>query len=78
MFLDGGRHFPNGAVRSFRIHHRPVPSMLLRYRTGVPYASDGNTNYWDIEIETLGDGADPYPAEQIDALVWRWRASPPS
>jgi N-acetyl-anhydromuramyl-L-alanine amidase AmpD len=50
-----------------RAWHAGVPG------AGVSYASDGNTNYWGVEIENLGDGADPYPAAQIDALVWRCR-----
>ena len=40
---------------------------------GTGYASDGNTAYWGIEIENLGNGRDPYPARQIDAIVWRCR-----
>lgn len=37
------------------------------------YYYDGNTYYWGIEIENLGNGSDPYPKTQIDAIVWRCR-----
>lgn len=34
---------------------------------------DWNDHGWGIEIENWGDGNDPYPSEQIDAIVWRCR-----
>ncbi len=37
------------------------------------YYMDGNTWYWGIEIENFGNGRDPYPSAQINALVWRCR-----
>lgn len=37
------------------------------------YFYDGNTYYWGIEIENYGNGRDPYPRVQIDAVVWRCR-----
>ncbi len=37
------------------------------------YWHDGNSNYIGIEIENFGNGRDPYPQVQIDALVWRCR-----
>lgn len=40
---------------------------------GTGYRLDGNTYYWGIEIENLGNGRDPYPKAQIDAIVWRCR-----
>ncbi|MFJ4702790.1 N-acetylmuramoyl-L-alanine amidase [Streptomyces sp. NPDC088768] len=35
---------------------------------------DGNTCFYGLEIENLGDGADPYPDAQYDAAV-RWAAA---
>ena len=35
--------------------------------------TDWNAHGWGIEIENLGKGGDPYPAAQIDAIVWRCR-----
>jgi N-acetyl-anhydromuramyl-L-alanine amidase AmpD len=35
--------------------------------------TDWNTHGWGIEIENLGNGEDPYPRRQIDAIVWRCR-----
>jgi N-acetyl-anhydromuramyl-L-alanine amidase AmpD len=35
--------------------------------------TDWNTHGWGIEIENLGKANDPYPAVQIDAVVWRCR-----
>jgi N-acetyl-anhydromuramyl-L-alanine amidase AmpD len=35
--------------------------------------SDWNSHGWGIEIENLGNGSDPYPPRQIDAIVWRCR-----
>lgn len=35
--------------------------------------TDWNAHGWGIEIENLGTGSDPYPARQIDAVVWRCR-----
>lgn len=29
----------------------------------------GNAYYWGIEVENLGNGSDPYPAAQLEALV---------
>lgn len=40
---------------------------------GTGYRPDGNTYYWGMEIENLGNGRDPYPRAQIDAIVWRCR-----
>lgn len=40
---------------------------------GTGYVSDGNTYYWGIELENLGDSRDPYTKAQINALVWRCR-----
>lgn len=40
---------------------------------GTGYVSDGNTYYWGIELENLGNGRDPYTRAQINALVWRCR-----
>lgn len=37
------------------------------------YFYDGNTNYWGIEIENRGNGSDPYPKAQVDAVIWRCR-----
>lgn len=37
------------------------------------YYYDGNTYYWGIEIENYGNGRDPYPKVQVDAVVWRCR-----
>ncbi|MGX1883538.1 peptidoglycan-binding protein [Streptomyces sp. NPDC055287] len=33
-----------------------------------PDAVDGNARFYGFEIENLGDGADPYPAGQLDAV----------
>ncbi|HET9012470.1 MAG TPA: N-acetylmuramoyl-L-alanine amidase [Gemmatimonadaceae bacterium] len=35
--------------------------------------TDGNSHFWGIEIENRGTPSDPYPKEQIDAVVWRCR-----
>src|SRR5688500_7179569 len=35
--------------------------------------TDWNAHGWGIEIENLGTGSDPYPQQQIDAVVWRCR-----
>ena len=35
--------------------------------------TDWNAHGWGIEIENLGTGSDPYPKQQIDAVVWRCR-----
>jgi N-acetyl-anhydromuramyl-L-alanine amidase AmpD len=35
--------------------------------------TDWNAHGWGIEIENLGNGSDPYPQRQIDAVVWRCR-----
>jgi N-acetyl-anhydromuramyl-L-alanine amidase AmpD len=35
--------------------------------------TDWNTHAWGIEIVNLGNGNDPYPKQQIDAVVWRCR-----
>lgn len=35
--------------------------------------ADWNAHGWGIEIENLGTGSDPYPKQQIDAVVWRCR-----
>jgi hypothetical protein len=35
---------------------------------------DGNSHFYGIEIENLGDGKDPYPAVQYEAAV-RWAAA---
>ena len=35
--------------------------------------TDWNTHGWGIEIENLGNGEDPYPRRQIDAIVARCR-----
>ncbi|MGW1039901.1 peptidoglycan recognition protein family protein [Streptomyces sp. NPDC002547] len=35
---------------------------------------DGNTHFYGIEIENLGDGKDPYPAVQYEAAV-KWAAA---
>ena len=35
--------------------------------------TDWNTHGWGIEIVNLGNGRDPYPKRQIDAVVWRCR-----
>lgn len=40
---------------------------------GTGYVSDGNTYYWGIEIENLGNGSDPYTKAQINAIIWRCR-----
>lgn len=38
---------------------------------GTGYVNDGNTYYWGIEIENLGNGSDPYTDKQIQAIIWR-------
>jgi hypothetical protein len=35
---------------------------------------DGNARFYGLEIENLGDGKDPYPAEQYNSAV-RWAAA---
>ena len=35
--------------------------------------TDGNSHLWGIEIENRGTPSDPYPKEQIEAVVWRCR-----
>lgn len=35
--------------------------------------TDWNRHGWGIEIENLGNGEDPYPRRQVDAIVWRCR-----
>ena len=35
--------------------------------------TDWNTHGWGIEIENLGNGRDPYPEQQIEAVIWRCR-----
>lgn len=35
--------------------------------------TDWNAHGWGIEIVNLGNGEDPYPQAQIDAIVWRCR-----
>jgi N-acetyl-anhydromuramyl-L-alanine amidase AmpD len=35
--------------------------------------TDWNAHGWGIEIENLGTGSDPYPTQQIEAIVWRCR-----
>lgn len=30
---------------------------------------DGNSHFYDFEIENAGDGQDPYPAEQVEAVI---------
>ncbi len=37
------------------------------------YYYDGNTYYWGVEIENYGNGSDPYPKAQVDAVIWRCR-----
>jgi hypothetical protein len=37
------------------------------------YYFDGNAAYWGIEISNYGNGVDPYPQAQVDAVVWRCR-----
>ena len=35
--------------------------------------TDWNAHGWGIEIENLGTGTDPYPRQQIEAVIWRCR-----
>jgi N-acetyl-anhydromuramyl-L-alanine amidase AmpD len=35
--------------------------------------TDWNAHGWGIEIENLGTGSDPYPRQQIEAVIWRCR-----
>jgi N-acetyl-anhydromuramyl-L-alanine amidase AmpD len=35
--------------------------------------TDWNAHGWGIEIENLGTGSDPYPRQQIEAIIWRCR-----
>ncbi len=37
------------------------------------YYYDGNTYYIGVEIENYGNGSDPYPKAQVDAVIWRCR-----
>ncbi len=47
---------------------------VTSWRTGAGEPiTDGNSHFWGIEIENLGNGKDPYPQVQIDAIVWRCR-----
>jgi hypothetical protein len=40
-----------------------------RYHEGSPGAADGNDCFYGFECENLGDGKDPWPAVQYDAMV---------
>lgn len=44
------------------------------FHDGSAGAVDGNAHFYGLEISNLGDGKDPYPAEQYDAAV-RWAAA---
>lgn len=71
---DGRVHLLTGGVA----HHagKGDTAALERVKQGKPPAArpgadatGGNSFFYGIEIENLGDGTDPYPAEQIDAVV---------
>jgi len=47
--------------------HHPLPS-------AASGTVDGNTHFYGLEIENLGNGHDPYPDEQYDTAV-RWAAA---
>jgi hypothetical protein len=39
------------------------------YGNGDPGATDGNRGFWGFECENLGDGKDPWPPAQVEAMV---------
>ncbi|MEV7867494.1 peptidoglycan-binding protein [Streptomyces sp. NPDC088124] len=39
-----------------------------RYHEGSPGAADGNARFYGFECVNLGDGKDPWPAAQLDAI----------
>lgn len=62
-------------------HAGPGASTVLdKVRMDVPVVGDarmlvgpenapGNASFWGIEVENAGDGKDPYPEAQLDALL---------
>jgi N-acetylmuramoyl-L-alanine amidase len=60
---SGGRNAFDAVVGENSVH--PVPG---------PDEIDGNSHFYGIEIENLGDGKDPYPEVQYKAAV-RWAAA---
>lgn len=55
-------------------HTAVVNESKTHPRPSGPEVVDGNTHYYGIEIENMGDGKDYYPAVQYDAAV-RWAAA---
>lgn len=55
----------DAVVREDSVHPKP---------SAASGTVDGNTHYYGIEIENLGNGKDPYPGVQYDAAV-RWAAA---
>lgn len=52
-------------------HDAVVNESATHPRPDAAEPVDGNAHYYGIEIENLGDGADPYPAVQYDQAA-RW------
>jgi hypothetical protein len=64
----GGSPDVLAAVTDERYNDRPPAT---RHHDGSPGAVDGNARFYGAECVNLGDGKDPWPDKQVDAVV-RW------
>lgn len=62
-----------GVIYELVPHPRRAWAQGYNTRNDALYWDDGNSAYWSVEIENYGNNRDPYPAAQIDAVVWRCR-----
>lgn len=53
----------------YEVQHGIAPTGTARERNLSDTEDRGNYYFWGIEVENLGDGRDPYPPAQIEALM---------